>query len=85
MAESIQSFASRVNTHLDEVGKSVDGVVADITELKRLITVLQASQGQVTPEDQATIDAIELRIAGAAARVKALDEETAPAEVPVPA
>ncbi len=84
MAEAIQQFAGRVNTHLDNIGASVDGVVADITELKRLIKELQDSSGGVTPADQATIDALEARIGGLAVKVKDLDEQTAPVNVPTP-
>lgn len=76
MAEAIQAFAGRVNTFLDEIGTSVDGVQGDVTELKRLIKQLQDSAGQVTPEDQATIDAIEARIGALATKTKALDDQT---------
>jgi ABC-type transporter Mla subunit MlaD len=76
MAEAIQAFAGRVNTFLDQIGTSVDGIQGDVTELKRLIKQLQDSAGQVTPEDQATIDAIESRIGGLAAKTKALDDQT---------
>jgi hypothetical protein len=76
MAEAIQAFAARVNARLDEIGTSVDGIQGDVTELKRLIKVLQDSQGQVTPEDAATIDAIEARIGSLAVKTKALDDQT---------
>jgi ABC-type transporter Mla subunit MlaD len=82
MAEAIQAFAGRVNTFLDEIGASVDGVQGDVTELKRLIKQLQDSAGGVTPEDQATIDALESRISGLAAKTKTLDEQTE--NVPTP-
>ena len=82
MAEPIQAFAGRVNTFLDEIGTSVDGVQGDVTELKRLIKQLQDSAGQVSPEDQATIDALETRIGALAAKTKALDEQTE--NVPTP-
>ena len=76
MAEAIQAFAGRVNTFLDAIGTSVDGVQGDVTELKRLIKQLQDSAGGVTPEDQATIDALEARIGTLAAKAKALDDQT---------
>jgi len=47
-----------------------------VTELKRLIKQLQDSAGGVTPEDQATIDAIEARIGALAAKTKGLDDQT---------
>jgi len=76
MAEAIQAFAGRVNTFLDAIGTSVDGIQGDVTELKRLIKQLQDSAGGVTPEDQATIDAIEARIGALAAKTKGLDDQT---------
>lgn len=85
MAEAIQAFQARVNTHLDEIGAAVDGIVLDVAELKRIITELQNSPGTVTPADQASLDALETRITGLSAKVKELDATTAPAEVPVPA
>ena len=83
MAEAIQAFAGRVNTFLDEIGTSVDGIQGDVTELKRLIKELQDSAGQVTPEDQATINAIESRIGTLAGKVKSLDEQTENVPTPV--
>jgi|GEM_PF-4519216 hypothetical protein len=76
MAEAIQAFAGRVNTFLDEIGTSVDGIQGDVTELKRLIKELQDSAGTVSPEDQATINALESRIGSLASKTKALDDQT---------
>jgi hypothetical protein len=84
MAEAIQAFAGRVNTFIDQMSTSVDGIQGDVTELKRLIKQLQDSSGGVTPEDQATIDALESRIGALAAKTKALDDQTDAAPVPTP-
>lgn len=84
MAESIQAFGNRVNAHLDAIGTSVDGIVADVTALKALIEKLQNNPDVVTPADQDTINAIEARIGSLATKVKELDDATAPAENPTP-
>lgn len=81
---AISDYAQRVNTVFDSIGQAVDGIVADIDFLKKKIEDLQNSSGQITPEDQALLDAIEARANTVASKVKALDEATAalPAEPP---
>lgn len=98
---AITDYADRVNTAFDNIGSSVDGLVTsvngitgDVAGLKDLITKLQNSPGQITPEDQATLDATEAKanalvakVQGVAASLKALDDatETAPTPAPEPA
>lgn len=84
MAEAIQQFANRVEAKFDEIGASVDGIVADVQFLKDKITELQNSAGTVTPEDQARLDAIEARIGTLAGKTAELDASTESAPAPNP-
>lgn len=81
---AISDFSDKVNAAFDAIGKSVDGVVSDVTELKALIVKLQSTQGQITAEDQALLDKIETRVDGIVTKTQALDDQTAPTEVPTP-
>lgn len=82
--EAIQSFAGRVKANFEKLGRSVDGVVTDIEQLKKKIEELQASPGALTPEDQTALNEIETLVGNAAAKVEALDAATEPTVAPVP-
>ena len=81
---AISNYTDEVNTKFTEIGTSVDGIVADVASLKATIDALQNSSGAITPADQALLDQSQAKVAALANRLKALDEATAPAEVPVP-
>lgn len=86
----ISDYAGRVNTAFDAIGTSVDaivsaqtGIAGDVTELKRIILELQTNPGPISPEDQALLDALEVKITGlvdktfaVAEALKALDAQT---------
>jgi len=82
--EAIQNFASRVKASFQKIGTSIDGVSADVTELKRIITEIQNSPGTLTPEDQASLDEAEALATEIVTRLEALDAATEPAVIPVP-
>lgn len=81
---AISDFSDRVKESFTTIGQSVDGITSDFAQLKALIEKLQNSPGSITPEDQATLDQAETQIKGIADKLKALDEATAPEEVPNP-
>lgn len=81
---AISDFAANVKDSFTELATAVDGVVSDVNQLKAKIDQLQNSPGQITPEDQATLDAIQAQAKSLADKVKSLDEATAPSEVPTP-
>jgi hypothetical protein len=79
---AISEFAAKVNAFNDRQGAAVDGLVADVHGLKDLITQLQNSNGAITPEDQALLDAIEGRASAITDKLEALDAETPPVVPP---
>lgn len=80
-----KAFNDAQGTAIDSLVSSVSGVAADVIALNDKIMELQNSQGQVTPEDQASID--ELQAQGGALKTRmdavvnslaALDAQTPP-------
>jgi predicted nucleic acid-binding Zn-ribbon protein len=62
----ISEFAAKQSAHnaavdaaLGNVSTAVTGITGDISTLNDLIKKLQDSQGQITPEDQATLDQLD--------------------------
>lgn len=74
---AISDYAGRVNTAFDKIGTAVDGLVDDVAFLKEKIEELQNTAGQITPEDQALLDALEARVGTTATALEALDAATA--------
>lgn len=81
---AIGDYAAAVKTSFDEISLSVDGIAGDVKQLKDTIDKLQNSPGTITPEDQALLDGIQSQAKALADKVKALDDATAPPEVPTP-
>lgn len=79
---AISEFAAKQQAHNDKLDAGIDGVAGDIQVLKDLIAQLQNSAGQITPEDQATLDALEKKSGETADKVAALDELTPPPPPP---
>lgn len=77
----ISEFATKQNAFNDRVDAAVTGLQQDIKTLNDLIEQLQNSPGEITPEDQASLDALEQRGDAIAAKLEALDALTPP---PVP-
>lgn len=81
---AISDFSDRVKESFTTIGQSVDGITSDFAQLKALIEKLQSNPGPITPEDQKILDDMETLVKGTADKLKALDEATAPEEVPNP-
>lgn len=79
---AISTFSDSVNNAFDTLGNSVEGITADITDLKKQIEALQNSAGQISAEDQALLDGIQARATAIADKVKALDALTEQPPVP---
>lgn len=80
------AFNKSQAAQIDAVLASVTGVVADVKSLNDKITAMQNSAGEISVEDQATLDALETegnalvtRTEAAATAAKALDDQTPPA------
>lgn len=81
---AISDYAASVKSSFDELSTAVDGVSADVAQLKATIDKLQNSPGTISPEDQATLDSLQAQAKTLADKVKALDDATAPEETPTP-
>lgn len=81
---AISDFADKMKVHNDHVDIAISGLQGDVAELNRQIAALQASQGQITPADQALLDEIEARAATIHDKLDALDALTPPAVPVVP-
>ncbi len=79
---AISDYAEKVNAAFDSIATSIDGVVADVAGLKKVIEDLQNSPGTITPEDQKLLDDALARATALSDKVKALDEATPPAPTP---
>jgi len=86
-----KAFNDRQAAAIDTAVAGVAGLTDDVKALNDKITELQNSQGGVTPEDQALIDALEVqgealtgRLETATAALAALDAQTPPVPPPTP-
>lgn len=75
---AISEFAAKQNAHNDAIDAAVAGITDDIKVLNDTIAKLQASAGTITPEDQALLDALEVRGQTVADKLSALDALTPP-------
>jgi chromosome segregation ATPase len=74
----ISEFAAKQDVHNAQIDAAVTGLSADVAELNAEIAKLKASQGEVSAEDKALLDAIETRTATIADKLTALDALTPP-------
>ncbi len=75
---AISDFAAKQNAFNDRQDKAISGLTDDIKNLTDEIAKLQASAGQITPEDQALLDGIQTRAQGISDKLDALDALTPP-------
>lgn len=75
---AISDFAAKQNAFNDRIDAAVAGVTADVQVLNDKIAELQNSSGQISPEDQASLDAIEARGQALTDKLEALDALTPP-------
>jgi predicted nucleic acid-binding Zn-ribbon protein len=79
----ISEFSDKQNAFNDRVDAAVTGLQGDIKALNDKITELQNSPGEITPEDQAALYALQARGQTIADKIEALDALTPP-ETPTP-
>ncbi len=75
---AISDFADKMKVHNDHVDVAITGLQGDVKNLSDQIAALQASAGQITPEDQLLLDGIEARTAAIHDKLDALDALTPP-------
>jgi len=76
---AISDFAAKQEEFNDRLSTALDGIAGDITELNDLITKLQNTPGVITPEDQALLDAAQVKGEALAKKAEDLDALTPPA------
>lgn len=74
----ISDFAAKQNAFNDRMDAAVAGIQGDVQALNDLITKLQNSPGTITPEDQASLDALQARAQTVTDKLEALDALTPP-------
>jgi hypothetical protein len=84
MPSKIADFAAAQTAFHNRLDTAVSGLTADIEALNDKITELQNTQGQITPEDQTLLDAIQVRGEAIAAKLDALDALTPTVTPPNP-
>lgn len=76
---AISEFAVRQNQFNDRIDNAVTSIQGDVKFLSDKITEMQNSPGPISPEDQASLDALQARSAALADKIEALDALTPPA------
>lgn len=77
----ISDFASAMQANNDKIDKAIDGLTADVSDLKSQIATLQGTSGEITAEDQALLDGIQTKAGAVADKLAALDSQTEQAPV----
>lgn len=75
---AISEFAVKMSAFSDRQDKAVSDLQGDVDFLTKKIEELQNSAGQITPEDQASLDAIQSRAETISTKLEALDNLTPP-------
>jgi hypothetical protein len=79
---AISDFSVKQNAFNDRMDTAIEGIKGDVKTLNDKIEALQNSAGQITPEDQALLDAIEARGDAITSKLEALDALTPPTPPP---
>lgn len=79
---AIAAYVGKQNEYNTRTGAAIDGIVGDIGGLNALITTLQNSAGQITDEDQATLDQLQAAGEALASKAEALDAMNPPPAPP---
>ena len=75
---AIKDFAAKQTAFNDRLDAALTGIGGDIKNLNDQIAALQNSPGEVTPEDQASLDALQAAGEALAAKFEAVDAMTPP-------
>lgn len=78
LMSKISDFATAQNAFFDRQDKAITDLQGDVKALNDIITTLQNSAGAVTPEDQASLDALQARASAVSDKLDALDALTPP-------
>lgn len=76
---AVQDFVTKQNAFNDRMDAAIADLVGDVKSLNDTIATLQNSSGAITPEDQASLDALQARAETITGKLEALDALTPPA------
>ncbi len=79
---AISDFTAKVQAFFDRQDTAITDLQGDVKTLNDQIAALQASNGAITPEDQAALDAITERASAVSDKLDALDQLTPPVVAP---
>jgi uncharacterized coiled-coil protein SlyX len=82
LMSKISDFSDAMNAFFTRQDKAVSDLQDDVKTLNDKITALQNSAGEITPADQALLDAIQAHASAVSDKLDALDAMTPP---PTPA
>ena len=68
----ITDWAAKEQADLDAISGALDGIVAGVAALDKLISDFQNSPGTLSPSDQAALDAIQTASTAVVAKTKAI-------------
>lgn len=80
---AVSDFVGKMNDFFARQDTAVADLQGDIDNLVEQIAALQATQGQITPEDQALLDGIQAKAATISDKLDAMDALTPPKAPPV--
>ncbi len=75
---AISDFAAKLTAFQDRQDAAIADLQGDVDNLTKQIAALQATQGAITPEDQALLDGIQSRASAVSDKLDALDSLTPP-------
>lgn len=79
----ISEFVTSQTNFNTRMAAAISGVASDVAALNEKILELQNTAGQVTPEDQALLDELQLQAEHLTEKLEALDALTPPVAPPV--
>lgn len=80
---AISKYVEAANQFNERQEKAEAGIRADVEAQAALIKTLQESAGQITPEDQATLDLLQARNEAVTKKLEALDALNPPPVAPI--
>lgn len=82
--QAISDFVAKQTSFNNRLATAIDGLAGDVKQLNDKIAEIQNSPGTISPEDQASLDALTKMGDELAAKAEALDALTPPTVPPVP-
>lgn len=82
LSPQIAAYVEKTNAHNARIDAAIAGVKGDVEAQAALIKQLQENPGPISPEDQAALDQLQISNEALAAKLEAVDAQTAPPPPP---